>query len=316
MTILGRYGTRSHRTDSSNDVSLEGFAQAMERALELHSPKAKENPALAGKQSEPLSVARPEQYASLKRYTPSLDWEGKVVKSCMHCHMVAEAQRHEFRSAGMDLPERLLFPYPNPKALGLVMDPKSAARVQSVAPGSAAEKGGFQAGDEIRLLHGQAIVSTADIQWVLENAGVTDEIRADVLRGGKPAEPSPKLVLTEGWRAKDDITWRVTSWDLRRMTTGGMVLEAASDAERAKLGIEKGAMALVAKHVGQYGEHAAAKNAGFVKGDVIVAVDGRTDVVTETQWLTWLVNAKKPGDKIAVTMLRDGKKSELSLPIQ
>ena len=93
-------------------------------------------------------------------------------------------------------------------------------------------------------------------------------------------------------------------------------LETVPAEERTKLGIEDGAMALRAKHVGQYGEHAAAKNAGFRQGDVVVALNGRDDVKSETEWMTWLVNAKKAGEKVPVTVLRGGEKIELTLPMQ
>jgi S1-C subfamily serine protease len=174
---------------------------------------------------------------------------------------------------------------------------------------------GFQSGDDIVALNGTPILSVADVQWVLNGftAGGTESVTATVRRGEKTVSvilptPSPK--------SPSDISWRASSWDLRRMTTGGMLLKSLPAEERAKLKIADGAMALFAEHVGQYGEHAAAKNAGFRKGDVVVSVDGRTDVMTETAWLTWLVNARKPGDKIPVVVLRDGKRLELTLPMQ
>ena len=34
-TIYGRYGTRSHQTESDNDVSLEGFAKALQAGLAI-----------------------------------------------------------------------------------------------------------------------------------------------------------------------------------------------------------------------------------------------------------------------------------------
>jgi S1-C subfamily serine protease len=75
-------------------------------------------------------------------------------------------------------------------------------------------------------------------------------------------------------------------------------------------------MALRVKHVGQYGPHAAAKNAGFRVGDVLVEFDGRTDLKRETDILRHSVTAHKPGDRVAVTVLRDAKKVALTLPMQ
>jgi hypothetical protein len=325
MTILGRYGTRSSQKDSTNDVSLEGFAKSLEGALALHAGFPEVKSALRAKRGEPLEEKTPEDFPSFGgKFGASLDYaKGKdVVPTCIHCHQLSAAERRFYRDAGKPIPDRLLYPYPNPKSLGIVMDPKSAARILRVEPGSPAKRDGLRAGDEIRELAGQPILSTADIQWVLHHAPASGSLAIVVVHPGDAGketgefDPDQKLSLPFGWRSADDISWRASSWDLRRMTTGGMLLEALPAEERAKLGIKDGAMALVAKHVGQYGEHAAAKNAGFLKGDVVVSVDGCTDVMTETQWMTWLVNAKKPGEKVPVTVLRDGKKIDLSLPMQ
>jgi len=317
MTIYGRYGTRSDRTHSENDVSLEGFAKALEGALKVHATLPDEAYRLLNKRSKPLEVGRPEEFPSFEgKYGASLDYakDKKVVPTCMHCHQLGEAQRRFYRDSGNRIPERLVFPYPNPRVLGLVMDPKGKARIQSVVAGSRAEQDGFRAGDELDSLGGEPMLSIADIQWKLHNMPDMWKEPAYVVRNGEDVHLT--MTFVSGWRRGDDISWRASSWGLRRMTTGGMLLEALPAEERAKLSIKDGAMALVAKYVPQNGEHAAAKNAGFQKGDVVVSVDGRTDVMTETQWLTGLVNAKKPGEKIPVVVLRDGKKLELTLPMQ
>lgn len=92
-TIYGRFGTRSHRTEWYADVSLEGLAQALQGALELHAEYPANREALAGKRGKPMEVASPEKYPLLRdRYTDALDYEGNVVKSCIHCHQIGDAQ--------------------------------------------------------------------------------------------------------------------------------------------------------------------------------------------------------------------------------
>jgi hypothetical protein len=314
-TIYGRYGTRSHRTRSEDDVSLEGFAKALQGALDLHAAYPKNKVALAGKHGPAVEVQAPEGYPSLKgRYGSKLDYEGQVAQSCIHCHQVGEAQRRACRDAGKPIPEKVLFPYPNPKILGLVLDPKDKARVKDVTPGSSAAKDGFRPGDEIATLSGQPMLSIADVQWLLHNAGDTGALRAEVRRDGKTIPLA--LTLAKGWRQRDDLSWRATSWDLRRMATGGMVLEELPGAERQKAGLADAALALRVKYVGQYGDHAAGKRAGFKQGDVLVAVDGRTGHLSESDLLATMVTQKRPGDRVPVTVLRGGQKVELMLPIQ
>lgn len=316
LTIYGRYGTRSHRTESARDVSLEGFAAALQGALALHAKFADVRASLQQKRGAPLEASAPEAFPSFQgKYASKLDYgkDRKVVPACIHCHQVGEAQRRFWRDQGKPVPERLLFPYPNPRVLGLVMDPKARARVQSVVPGSTAARDGFLAGDEIAVLQGQPVLSIADVQWVLHHAPATGRLAAEVGRNGQAV--ALPITLEAGWRRRDDIGWRATSWDLRRMTTGGLQLEPAAAEQRRSLGIEEPAMALLVAHVGQYGDHAAAKNAGFVQDDVVVAVDGRRDVRSESEWMAWLVD-RRPGEKIPVTVLRGDTKIELALPIQ
>ena len=75
-------------------------------------------------------------------------------------------------------------------------------------------------------------------------------------------------------------------------------------------------MALRVTHVGQYGPHAAAKKACFKVDDVIVSVDGRTDLQTETDLMVYGVTEKTAGQSAKVVVVRDGAKKTLALPMQ
>ncbi len=145
-TIVGRYGTRSHQTESDEDVSLEGFLGSLSVALQLHADLDKLRPQLLAKTGPAAPVDRPEQFPKLKdRYGSSLDYEGKVVASCIHCHQVGESVFDWHRRQGKPYPPEAIFPYPHPKILGIIMDPKSARTVRSVEAGSMAEEGGVKA---------------------------------------------------------------------------------------------------------------------------------------------------------------------------
>ena len=137
----------------------------------------------------------------------------------MHCHQIREAERLVYRTAREPIPDEVLFPYPDPAVLGLKMDPKAMATVERVAPGSIAERAGLRAGDEIATLAGQPLLSIADLQWVLHNAPAATKLPAQVRRAGEAVDLS--LDLPEGWR-RGDISWRATTWDLRRMGLGGL----------------------------------------------------------------------------------------------
>lgn len=313
-TIYGRFGTRSHRTDWVGDVSLQGLAKALEGALALHADYPRNKEALAAKRGPAPEFPTPEKYPALKdKYTAALNYQGDVVKSCIHCHQIGDARREFYRKKHEPIPETVLFPYPHPKSLGLVLDPRERATVARVEAGSPAAKAGFKAGDAILSMGGQPLLSTADVQWVLHRTppeGGT--VKAEVRRGGKTEAVA--LELPAGWRRRGDLSWRTSSWGLRRMATGGLLLEEVPAGERA--GLPADGMALRVKHVGQYGPHAAAKNAGFRAGDVLVSYDGKTDLPRETDVLAHGVTARKPGDRVPVIVLRGKQRLELTLPIQ
>ena len=75
-------------------------------------------------------------------------------------------------------------------------------------------------------------------------------------------------------------------------------------------------LALLVKSVGQYGKHAAAKNAGFQKDDVIVEIDGTTEHLTESTLVDRFLATRMPGTKVKTTVLRGDKRVELRLPMQ
>jgi serine protease Do len=237
-TIYGRFGTRSHRTLWTDDVSVEGLARSLEGALALHAQYPKNRAALTAKKGPAPSFAAPELYPLLKtKYSSQLDYTGNVVKSCIHCHQVGDAQRQWYRDQGGPFPEKVLFPYPHPKSLGLILDPKERASVLRVEKESPAERAGFQQGDTILTLEGQPLLSIADFQWVLQQADPEGaSLRAEVRRGDRNVGVT--LRLPKGWRQREDLSWRVSSWGFRRMVTGGMLLKAAPEEQRRKLGLQ------------------------------------------------------------------------------
>lgn len=311
-TLYARYGSRSQH-DADKDVSLAGLAATMRSVLALHRDYPANAATLSSKQPVPLEQATPEDYASLSHFKPQLDYQGEVTKGCIHCHQIRDAQRAELRKQSQPLPDALLFPYPAPQTIGLAFDKQTRSTVH-VANESAAARAGFENGDEIETFNQQQIASEADLRWALDQLQTDGPVAVVVNRNGKPFEL--ELQLPDGWRTTDDISWRPTSWELRRMATGGMVLKTIPDALRESLGLAATEMALVADHVGQYGEHARAKKAGIQKGDVILEFDGRGDFQCESELLAYALQQKKPGDRVAIKYSRDGKVYQSEIVLQ
>jgi hypothetical protein len=313
-TIYGRFGTRSTDKDAARDISVEGFRAALRAALELHKNYPRNKSALAGKQGRPARFKVPEEFPSLKdRYTANIDYADKPARSCIHCHMVRDADRRLIRETQKFVPDESLYPWPMPNEVGLTLDPREKAKVISVRPGSTAARDGFASGDEILFLDGQPMVSIADVQWVLQNAKEPASLKASVRRGNKTV--SLPLTLEKGWRKHSNVSWRPTSWDLRRMALGGMFLEDLTDEERRAANLNNAQMALRAKHVGEYGEHALAKKAGLQKDDIVTSFDGKTDRMTESELFGYVLQNKEPGARLRVTVLRGQEKINFDLPV-
>ena len=277
-TIYGRFGSWRHQKDQ-HEKSLVGFKTAMQGALELHRGYPANKAALAGKQGKPMPYKTPVNIPTLDgKYRLQLDWQGKVVASCVHCHQIGDALRLVQRKKLEPIPENLVYPMPAPETLGLVLAADAAARVEAVVPGSLAAQAGFRSGDDITVLDGQPLLSIADASWVLHHAPESGALKASVRRGSESVLLN--LPLPAGWRSKSDISRRVGTWEMRAMATGGLLLEELTEADRATRNLGKDSMALLCKHVGEYGKHSAAKKAGFLKGDALrSAQDGDVDLV-------------------------------------
>ena len=312
-TIYGRFGSRSSQ-DAMENMSMPGFRLALEGALDLHDNYPANRDALAGKQPVTPRYERPEQYPSLASYAEELDYEGEVVRSCMHCHQINEAERMLYRDAKEPVPDKVMFPWPSPRIIGLELDRLEQATISAVAPGSPADIAGLAVGDVIESVDDQPIVSIADIQWVLHHADDEDHLRVRAARSGVSRDAT--VTLPAGWRKNTNIAWRVSSWDVRRMGTGGLILRPLSAERRVASSMTQDALALVVEGIGQWPPHDYGKKAGFQKEDIIVAFDGQTHAMTRSQLLAYTMQETTAGDVIPVTVLRDGARVDLELQTQ
>ena len=74
------------------------------------------------------------------------------------------------------------------------LDTPQGALVSSVDPGSPADKAGLKAGDVIRKVNGQPIVSSGDLPSLIGQSAPSSVVSLDVWRQGKNERLSAKLV--------------------------------------------------------------------------------------------------------------------------
>lgn len=317
-TLLGRFGTRTGRDNEAEDMQLEGFAESMQRALALDEKFDEVRDSLAGKMGPAPEIYKsPEQYPSLKdKYTDSLDYSGKVVQSCIHCHQIRDADRLTYRLSGQPLPDEVLYPWPSLKVIGIQCDPKTATTVSQVLPNSLAAAMDLQPGDRLVAMNGQPLLSVADAQWVLHRTPDEGRVTFAIDHEGQIIQHA--VTLPQGWRQASDISWRVSSWELRRMAFGGMLLKPLPESiNRKSLKLpDDHQLALFIEHVGQYGDHARAKQAGLLKGDILIGYDGRHDFTSEQELFAHAMQQKKRGDKVHLEVIRDGQRKTFTITLQ
>ena len=105
-TTYGRYGSWTHQRDPL-DKTTAGFRRALDAVLAIHRGYPANKASLAGKQggAPPDDLRTPVEIPGLAgRYKAELDWEGKVVQSCVHCHQVGDAFRTAYRDRGLAIP--------------------------------------------------------------------------------------------------------------------------------------------------------------------------------------------------------------------
>jgi len=317
-TIYGRFGTRAEYENAAKDISIEGFKQALEAALALHEGYPDNREVLAAK-TGPASIKKtPEGFPALLRYSATLDFDSRINQQCIHCHQIGEAQREIHWYDRKPIPDEILYPFPMPDVLGLHFSPKHRAKISKVVSGSSAEKDGFRRADEILTLDGQPIISIADVQWVLHRTPENTTLPATVDRHGK--EINLTLTLNPGWRKGSDISWRTTTGELRLVALGGMVLKDLSDAERQRSGIEDTEMALNVETVSRGGRRSSgqtnAQRAGIRRGDIIVAYGDRTNRLTESGIIGYVLQDKPQAKTLPIKLLRNGEQIDVELSLE
>lgn len=310
-TLYGRYGSRSSAAPEK-DVSVEGLRQMLTGALELDRAYRADpehwSAVLAAKAPPaprwPTPGSFPET-GSYNRVTSSMSYK-QMRGNCLHCHNVEEFERISVWKGGGRVPDRLIWPYPMPSAIGLELDPQAVTRVRTVEAGSPAAHAGLEPGDLLRALDGQPLLSLADVQWVLQNAADEATLPVELERSGESRQAT--LEFAPGWRQRGDISWRGSAWEQSALL--GMFLDESATPDKLALKLTRFPPGWMK------GRSPAAERAGLKPGDLIVAVDGRTTPMTVRELLVYVQREKTLGERLRLQVLRDGATRDVSLRLQ
>lgn len=176
-------------------------------------------------------------------------------------------------------------------AESFALDKPEGALVASVTKGSPAAKAGLQAGDVIRQVDGQPIVSSGDLPAWVGQAQPGQQAKLSVWRQGKPVE----LTATLG-DASDKTSKQTRNEEAVGKGQLGLSLRPLEPEERREVGVAEGLVIEQAR-----GPAAAA---GVQPGDVLLAINGAPAKNIE-QVRTAMAKA---GKSVALLIERDGNK--------
>lgn len=299
-TVFARYGSRDAEGPMSRN-SREGLRNTMERVLEAWEGYPGNRAGFAAKRGEAPAYRYPRDIPSptIRRVLTRPEGERS---SCIHCHNIYDGLHEALVEAGRYDPDRV-WKYPLPENVGLTLDPDTGTRVESVQADTPAARAGIRAGDEIRLLDGQAILSVADVQFVLHGLPDRAVLDAVVTRGSEQVEV--RLAMEPGWR-RTDISWRGSMYPMPPKP--GLWVEELDEAGRERRGLSGEGMALEIR--GVFGE--AVRRSGLREGDVIVGSGDRRQATSAPAFHADLrLRYFRPGATLRLRILRNGEEREM-----
>ncbi len=303
-TIYARYGTQSAAGPDAYN-SVEGLLATMRRVLDLHARHPQVKQSLAGKRG----TRTIDSALALPGLPNPAKYKAETTRSnCIHCHNIHDAEHFDAQAKGT-LTREMLWRYPLPDNVGLSIDPTSGVRIAQIAEKSPADVAGVEPGEDILTMNGQPICSIADMQWVLHHVPADGgTLSVETSRTGKHT-----LELRQGWK-EYDISWRGSIFSLSpRLRVWPPILAYE---KRKALGIDDAHTALEVRYIGQeYPGGKAAYEAGLRLNDVIVELAGKPLTLNSEQFHAQIKLNYKVGDSVPITVLRDGKRVPLKIPL-
>jgi serine protease Do len=294
-TVLGRFGGRDP-IDPARYHTMPGLRYALEEALKSEAA-AKARAGAGGKQSPLPEVDVVENYPGFKRMKDD---------ACIHCHQAIDFRREALRSAGKWKKE-MAWIYPLPDNLGLRLDPRQGNRLESVEPGSAANRLGLHAGDVLRRVNNRRVASFADVQYALHKAERATAI--PIVWESQGRRRDGVIQGTADWYVTD-ISWRAST---KRLGPNPSIHGTdLTPEQKQQLGLNPRHLAMA---LGPF-QPPAARQAGLRPGDIIVGVDNHRPEMTAGQFDAYIRLEYQVGQSVTYNYLRGGQalNAALTLP--
>jgi hypothetical protein len=298
-TIYHTYGGRDF-TGPMSHLSMDSFTALLKETAKEHAAHP------AGLQPHVHKPLVPEDIGRRAGH------RGKV--DCIHCHTI-----HDWMTRAAQREKRWkyndAFRYPDPIQIGLKLDKERQNRITGIEKDSAAARAGLRAQDTLLTASGQRILTIADLQFVLHQAQWQGRLDVTFLKEGQAKRAT--ITLEENWKVAtpEVYAWRSSKWPLSpKPGFGGKPLTRA---EREQLGVGK--FAFRVGYLVTWGPNAHtgrnAAKAGIRKGDIVYRVGGKSDFLDMHHYHAWVRLKHKPGDKLEVLLIRNGKRLTIDLPL-
>jgi membrane-associated protease RseP (regulator of RpoE activity) len=303
LNVYSRYGGRDEKSPDSRH-SKNSLMQTMREVLELHEARGKRPAAQRDKselQPAPVAPRVPEDLTLLRQNH----------QGCLHCHQVREYGLLEAYHEGK-FGREMLFPFPLPENLGILIDRDHGHKARGIAEGSAAERAGLEAEDELLRVNDVPVHSELDFRWALHRAPDDRAIELLVARRDARTQVRGNRSLTlwpgEDWK-RTRLGWRKS---LRSVPVPwGFLAYHVGREERKSDGLpETGLLIRVVSVRGQ--GFASALN--LQKNDFIVAANGQTAEMTLDEFKSEMLETSRPGGLVRLTILRGGNRQEVTGP--
>ena len=193
------------------------------------------------------------------------------------------------------------------KARGLNLPDSRGALINTVAPGSPAEKAGLQPGDVIRAFNGTEINDSSDLPPLVGALPPGTHSKLTVLRDGKPREF--ELTLTQ---LQDGVANAMPAPGMPGPSSSGtanalgLVGQPLDADDRRQLGLKSNEGVGIARVDGL-----AARDAGLQPGDVVLSV-GRTSVDSPAA-LDRQLRDVKAGDTVMLLVMRGNARQYVAI---
>lgn len=315
-TVYTRFGSRG-REDSlfrmlmrkaklPRRMTIAGLKSTLKTALAMHKKVTAEG------ESGPLHDALAGKVVPAWEYTSPKALMPPGAKPCMDCHEMNIGRFLAYRRDGKTITDRMLWSYPVPDSLGVILDPDERGKVKTVRTGSEAQRAGLKRGDEIITMADQPILSEADAQWVLQHAPDGEDVTVKVRRKGETKLRKLKLSLTEGWRRRGgESAWKMETYStLGHLGFGRFTLNDLTSIQRRGLRLKRSELGI---HI-MAGSRGASKQ--LQVGDIIVGVKGVAAVKTSAELAAYIIREAPAESTLALRVLRKNRRMDVAIKIK